>query len=100
MINAKSALDVWWQISGIFGGGILGLFILAIANVKITKSQGITAVIFSVLIIVWGTFFRELPSNYAWMECPVDPILTGVVGTTGLVLLALIFVAINKRKTN
>ena len=45
MINAKSALDVWWQISGIFGGGILGLFLLAIYNVKITKLQGILSVV-------------------------------------------------------
>ena len=100
MINAKSALDVWWQISGIFGGGILGLFILAISNVKISRSQGITAVILSVVIIIWGTFFRKLPSEYAWMECPIDPILAGVAGTAGLMLLALLFVIVNKRKLN
>ena len=36
LINAESALDIWWQISGIFGGGILGLFLIAISKVKIT----------------------------------------------------------------
>ncbi|MCF6222482.1 MAG: sodium/solute symporter [Flavobacteriaceae bacterium] len=96
MINATSALDLWWQISGIFGGGILGLFLLAIFNVKITKRQGIISVIFSVIVILWATFFRDLPSKYSWLESNIDPIIIGALGTTGLVSLALVFVFFNK----
>ncbi len=98
LINAKSALDIWWQISGIFGGGILGLFLLAIFKVKITRNQGISSVILSVLIIVWGTFLRDLPPNYAWLECNLDPIIIGAVGTAGLLGLSLLFVVANKMK--
>jgi len=98
LINAKSALDIWWQISGIFGGGILGLFLLAIFKVKITRNQGISSVILSVLIIVWGTFLRDLPPNYAWLECNLDPIIIGAVGTAGLLGLSLLFVATNKMR--
>ncbi|MBN4048446.1 sodium/solute symporter [Flavobacteriaceae bacterium AH-315-O20] len=98
MINAKSALDLWWQISGVFGGGILGLFLLAIFNVKISKKQGITSVIFSVIVILWGTFFRDLPPDYAWLECTIDPIIIGAMGTAGLILFALLFVVLNKNK--
>lgn len=98
LINAKSALDIWWQISGIFGGGILGLFLLAIFKVKITRNQGISSVILSILIIVWGTFLRDLPPNYAWLECNLDPIIIGAVGTAGLLGLSLLFVATNKMK--
>ncbi|MEN8187443.1 MAG: sodium/solute symporter [Bacteroidota bacterium] len=98
MIKAKSALDVWWQISGIFGGGILGLFLLAIFNVKISRTQGIISVIFSILIIIWGTFLRDLPDNLSWLESTIDPIIIGAVSTVGLVMLALIFVVVNKKK--
>jgi len=63
MISTVSALDIWWQIAGIFGGGILGLFFLGIFNVKITKTQGIISVAFSILIILWGSFFRHLPEK-------------------------------------
>lgn len=98
MIQTKSALDVWWQISGIFGGGILGLFLLAIYNVKITKFQGILSVVFSILVIIWGTFLRDLPENYSWLECTIDPIIVGAVSTAGLVGLALLFVLFNKNK--
>ncbi len=96
MINAKSALDVWWQISGIFGGGILGLFLLAVFKVRISRVQGIISAIFSLLIIVWGTFLRALPDNLSWLECSFDPIIVGAVGTAGLLFLALVFVIINR----
>jgi len=98
LINAESALDIWWQISGIFGGGILGLFLLAIFNVKLKQSQGIISVIFSILIIIWGTFLRDLPENLKWLECTLDPIIVGAVATVGLIMLALVFVQFNKNK--
>jgi len=96
-INAKSALDVWWQISGIFGGGILGLFLLAIFNVKISRLQGILSVLFSLVIIIWGTFLRDLSPNYSWLECTIDPIIVGAFSTLGLIVLALLFVVFNKK---
>lgn len=95
MINAKSALDIWWQISGIFGGGILGLFLLAIFNVKLKNWQGIVSVLFSILIIIWGTFMRNLPGKFAWLECTFDPIIVGAIATAGLIVLALMLVALN-----
>ncbi|MGB5370400.1 MAG: sodium:solute symporter [Flavobacteriaceae bacterium] len=97
MISAKSALDVWWQISGIFGGAILGLFLMALYNVKISKLQGMLSVAFSIMIVVWGTFLRVLPEPYAWLECTMDPIIIGAASTTGLVCLALLFVLLNRR---
>jgi SSS family solute:Na+ symporter len=96
-INAKSALDLWWQISGIFGGGILGLFLLAIFNVKINRLQGILSVLFSLVIIIWGTFLRDLSPNYSWLECTIDPIIVGAFSTLGLVVLALVFVVFNRK---
>ncbi len=98
LIRAQSALDVWWIIAGIFGGGILGLFLLSIFNIRITLSQGIVSVIFSILIILWASFLRDLPDGFAWFECSVDPIIIGAMSTAGLVLLALLFVLFNKRK--
>lgn len=98
MINAKSALDVWWQISGIFGGGILGLFLLALYHVKISRIQGILSVAFSIIIIVWGTFMRDLPQNYSWLECNLDPIIIGACSTAGLIGLALVFMITNRKK--
>ena len=96
LINAQTALDIWWIIAGIFGGGILGLFLLGVFNVHITRTQGITSVIFSILIIIWGSFLRDLPEQFTWIECTIDPIIIGAISTLGLVLLALLFVMVNK----
>ncbi len=98
LIKAQSALDIWWIIAGIFGGGILGLFLLSIFNIKITRSQGIGSVIFSIVIIIWGSFFRDLPDGLSWMECSVDPIIIGAMSTAGLLVMALLFLIVNKQK--
>ena len=92
MIKAESALDIGWQISGIFGDGILGLFLLAIFKVKISRTQGIISVRFIILIIVCGTLLRELLQKFGWLECSFDPIIIGAAGTAGLLFLALVFV--------
>ncbi|MBX2842581.1 MAG: sodium/solute symporter [Flammeovirgaceae bacterium] len=88
MINAKSALDIWWQISGIFGGGILGLFLLALGKVKLKLLQGLTSVGICILVIIWGTFARELPPNWNWASCTIDPILVGALATFWMVTVA------------
>ncbi len=99
MIRARSALDVWWQISGIFGGGILGLFLLSLLRAKLAVWQGITSVAVSVVLIAWGTFARQLPPSMVWFECRLDPILMGAMGTAGLLFSALIFHFTNKIKS-
>ncbi len=56
------------------------------------------SVVFSILMIIWGSFLRSLPSGFLWMEWSLDPIVIGVVATFRLLLLALLFVAFNQRK--
>lgn len=78
--------------------GILGLFLLAIFNVRIKRWQGIDSVIVSIFIIICGTFLRDLSPQYEWLQCSIDPIIIGANATAGLMFLALIFVALNKQK--
>ncbi len=100
MIKARSALEIWWQISGIFGGGILGLFLLGLFRARLKLWQGLSVIGVSILVISWGTFARDLPDNYQGLECTLDPILVGAMGTLALLLTAMIFVLVNpKNKT-
>lgn len=89
MIHAKSALDIWWQISGIFGGAILGLFLIALLRPKIRAWHGILGIIVSILAISWATFARNLPLNWTWFECRLEEIIIGAFGTA--VMLIVIF---------
>ncbi len=92
MIHAKSALDIWWQISGIFGGGILGLFLLALMKTRLSAIQGILAIVASVLVIIWGTFIR----GDAWWQSNIEEIVVGAIGTMVMLAVALLFVFLNR----
>jgi len=90
MIQAKSALDIWWQISGIFGGGILGLFLLSLLGMRLSLWRGLIAIGVSVAVISWGTFARNLPAGWEWAEARFEPIIVGAIGTAVLMIVALL----------
>jgi len=96
LINARSALDIWWEISGIFGGGILGLFLLALFRTRIMVWQGLVSISLSIGFIAWGTLARNLPASLSWLECSIEPILMGALGTGTLIIAAFIFHQFNK----
>jgi len=98
MIRAKSALDVWWQISGIFGGGILGLFILSLLKARLRLWQGLVSIGASIAVISWGTFARNLPESWQWAQCDIDKIIIGAVGTAALMVVAVVFGLINRKR--
>jgi SSS family solute:Na+ symporter len=99
MIRARSALDVWWQISGIFGGGILGLFILSLLRVRLRLWQGLASVAVSIAVISWGTFARNLPPSWRWAQCDLDGIIVGAIGTLVLMVVAVVFGLTNRTET-
>ena len=53
MTRVQSALDVWWKLSSIFSGGILGLFLLGLIVKKAKNAAAATAVAIGVLVIFW-----------------------------------------------
>ena len=99
MIRAKSILDVWWQISGIFGGALLGLFLLAFMKVRLRLWQGIVSIGVSIIVISWGTFARDLPDSWQWAQCNLDSIIVGAVGTASLMVAAGFFALMNRNRT-
>ena len=107
MIRAKSVLDVWWQISGIFGGGILGLFILSLLKVRLRLWQGLTAIVVSIWVISWASFMRasfldkfglQIKQSWKWAECNLDAVVIGAVGTAALIAVACLFGLANRRR--
>jgi len=99
MIGAKSALDMWWQISGIFGGALLGLFLLAFLRVRLRLWQGLVSIGVSIAVIGWGTFARNLPASWQWAQCSLDRIIVGAVGTAALLVVAGLFGLTNRKRS-
>jgi len=97
MIGVKSLLDAWWELSGIFAGGMLGLFLLGIISRSTKNAAALTAVIVGVVVILWMSFSTMLPDQYFFLRNPLHKNMIIVVGTltifgTGILL--------TKKKTN
>ncbi len=84
MIQVQSALETTWQLGGIAGGGVIGLFLLGLLFKGARSRHAAAAVAASVAVIAWATFARDLPQGMTWMECPWNPRLIAVVGTVAL----------------
>ncbi|HEX5652116.1 MAG TPA: sodium:solute symporter [Chitinophagaceae bacterium] len=91
MIGSKSILDVWWELSGIFAGGMLGLFLLGLISRKARNPEAITATIIGILVILWMTFSGELGNGM--LKSTLHKNLIIVVGTLTIFLSGLLLTA-------
>jgi SSS family solute:Na+ symporter len=96
MIGVKSILDVWWQLSGIFAAGMLGLFLLGIVSRRAKSAEALIAVILGVLVIAWMTFSKMIPEQYAWLRSSLNSNMVIVIGTL-TIFLAGIFLTFLKK---
>lgn len=87
MIGVKSLLDVWWKLSGIFAGGMLGIFLLGFLAKQVSNAAAKIAAIIGVLVIAWMSFKDLLPAAY---QSPFDSKMTVVVGTLTIVGLGIL----------
>lgn len=84
MIGVKSLLDVWWKLSGIFAGGMLGIFLLGFLSNKVENLAAKIGAIAGVAIIAWISFKDSFPVAY---QSPFDSKMTVVLGTISIVLI-------------
>jgi SSS family solute:Na+ symporter len=80
MIDAKSALDVWWKISAVFGGGMLGLFLCALFYRDMRPHQAMFATTAGVLFVAWATVSSTWFAGAVW-GFPLHTMMVGVCGS-------------------
>jgi SSS family solute:Na+ symporter len=90
MIGVKSVLDVWWMLSGIFAGGMLGLFLLGIISRNTKNAEALTATLIGIAVIIWMTFSAKLPEEYKYLRNPLHQNMIMVVGTLTIFLTGLL----------
>jgi solute:Na+ symporter, SSS family len=98
MIGAKSLLDTWWKLSGIFAGGMLGLFLLGLISRQTKNEAAITATIIGVLVIVWMTFSENISSEYSFVKNSLHSNMIIVVGTLTIFLAGIIITKLKGAK--
>ena len=92
MIHVKSALDAWWNLQGIFTGGMLGLFLLGLISRRAKNPQAIVSVVAGTLLIFWLSLSNSgfWPAGFADWANPLHSFMTIIVGTSFIVLLGVL----------
>ncbi len=81
MIGAGRLLEVWWTVSGIFAGGLLGLFALDRLAPRAGRAAAQAGVAAGVLAIVWMTVSPLLEGGLEILRIPLHSYMIAVVGT-------------------
>lgn len=97
MIGAKSLLDIWWELSGIFAGGMLGLFLLGLISRHTKNAEAATATMIGIIVILWMTFSEKISVEYEFLRSPLHKNMIIVVGTLTIFLAGLLL-TYTKRK--
>jgi SSS family solute:Na+ symporter len=98
MIGSKSILDTWWELSGAFAGGMLGLFLLGLISKRATNPEAITATLIGIIVILWMSFSDKLTGRYAAFKSPLHKNMIIVVATLTIFLVGLLLTAAKRRK--
>ena len=95
-LDSKYLMDVWWEMAGVFSGGMLGLFLLGLLSRRAGSRAAAAGVTAGVLVIVWMTVS---PRWGAWPESIRSPFhgnLVIVFGTLTILAVGLVVAALGK----
>jgi SSS family solute:Na+ symporter len=98
MIGVKSLLDIWWELSGIFAGGMLGLFLLGMISRRAKNAEAFTATLIGIAVILWMTFSNFIPEQYEFLRSPFHKNMIIVVGTLTIFLAGVLLAKLKGNK--
>jgi len=84
MIHVKSALDAWWTLSGIFSGGMLGLFLLGFFARRAGNVSAAIGTVTGLLLITWMTFSSRLEVIPPVLRSQFHMFMIPVIGTLAI----------------
>ena len=97
MIGVQSILDIWWQLAGIFAGGMLGLFLLGIISRSTGNTIAKVSTILGICAILWMTFSYLIPQEYAFFKNSLHVNMVIVVGTLTIFLSGILLTRLKLR---
>ncbi|MCG8650661.1 MAG: sodium:solute symporter, partial [Pirellulales bacterium] len=92
MLRVKSALDAWWNLQGIFTGGMLGLFLLGMISRRAKNAHAAVAVLAGLLLILWLSLSSSeiWPASWSRLANPMHSFMTIVLGTSSIVIIGVV----------
>lgn len=97
LIGTKSILDMWWELAGIFAGGMLGLFLLGIVSKKAKNVEAAIATIIGIFVILWMSLSKYFPDNLAHIKNPLHVNMVIVIGTLTIFLVGLLITKLRRK---
>jgi solute:Na+ symporter, SSS family len=91
MTSVRSALDAWWTLAGIFGGGTLGVFLLGFVSKRATNRSAAAGVATGVVLVVWMTLSPRWSALPSGLRSPFHEFLIIVFGTAVVLTVGLAF---------
>ncbi len=89
MMGVQSILDAWWKISGVFAGGMLGLFLLGFISRRANNAGAVIGATVGLLVILWLTFSPGFTGDFEWLRSPFHAHMISVIGTLSIFLIGL-----------
>ena len=98
IIRVESALDIWWNLAGIFSGGMLGIFLLGFFAKRVKNVAAIIGVALGLLVIIWMSLSPVyFTGKLEKFQNPLHSYMIIVVGTMVIFFTGLLFtIIINK----
>jgi len=90
LVRVTSALDAWWTLSGVFGGGMCGLFLLGMISRKAGNPAAVAGVCLGVVVISWMTLSQYFEGRWAVLRSPFHAFMIPVFGTLTILLIGLL----------
>jgi len=90
LVRVTSALDAWWTLSGVFGGGMCGLFLLGMISRKAGNPAAVAGVCLGVMVISWMTLSQYFEGRWAVLRSPFHAFMIPVFGTLTILLIGLL----------
>ncbi|MBN2133152.1 MAG: sodium:solute symporter [Sedimentisphaerales bacterium] len=90
LVTVTSALDAWWTLSGVFGGGMCGLFLLGMISRKAGNPAAVAGVCLGVVVISWMTLSQYFGGRWAALRSPFHAFMIPVFGTLTILLVGLL----------
>lgn len=89
--DTRNILKIWWDLSGVFAGAMLGLFLLGFISRRANNVSAIIGVTVGVAVIAWMNFSGSdwMPTPLRAFASPLDNLMTTVVGTLTIFLVGI-----------
>ncbi|MEX0716624.1 MAG: sodium:solute symporter [Planctomycetaceae bacterium] len=99
LVGTEGMLDAWFKLSGLFSGGMLGLFLLGLISRRAGNPAAATGVLTAVSLMMWMSLskFDWWPARLSEFRSPLHDYLAIVLGTLSILFVGLLVASLAPR---